>query len=166
MDSCNKLITHGMIIRLVTTIIVCYIINVKIIYNHNQLYLILPILLCLLDEVDNIYTKYYKNNSCTKLFYYQYTDKLCDTISYLLFFLFFKLDNNILFFILYRLIGVILFRYTKDSKWLIIFFDFAKEYLIYKYIYNTNYIYIPICVILKICFEYYYHTIHNPNNYN
>lgn len=137
--------------------------------NNNYFYLILPILLIILDETDNIFTGFHKHNGkmngCTKTFYYQYLDKICDSISYLLLFLFFKLDNLLLYFVLYRIIGVVLFYLTKNSKWLIFFFDFAKEFLLYLFIFGHNYAYLPFCVICKIVFEYYFHTIINKSHY-
>ena len=69
---------------------------------------------------------------------YQMNDKVCDIISYILVYLMFGLDNHVLFFIIYRTIGVYLFLKTKDRKWLIIFFDFIKEYLLYLYITNSK----------------------------
>jgi hypothetical protein len=175
MKDCNKLINSGIITRYILTIIIIYILS-RTIADNKYIYLILPIILTLLDEVDNIFfydfTKLFHyqqiekiNNSCTKSFYYQSSDKICDTVSYLLISIFFKVDYLFLFFILYRVIGVILFYITKNSKWLIIFFDFAKEYLIYLFIFGENYFYIPYFIFFKICFEYYYHTKHNLNNY-
>ena len=168
MIDCNKLINAGIITRYILTIIIIYILS-RTIGNNKYIYLILPIILTLLDFVDTIFfydfTKF-KKEKCTKSFYYQSSDKICDTVSYLLISIFFKVDYFFLFFILYRVIGVILFYITKDSKWLIIFFDFAKEYLIYLFIFGQNYLYIPYFIILKICFEYYYHTKHNLNNYS
>jgi hypothetical protein len=167
MIDCNKLINAGIISRYILTIIIIYILS-RTIGNNKYIYLILPIILTLLDFVDTIFfydfTKF-KKEKCSKLFYYQYNDKVSDLISYLLIFICFKIDYIFLFFILYRVIGVILFYITKDSKWLIIFFDFAKEYLIYLFIFGKNYLCIPYFIILKICFEYYCHTKYNLNNY-
>ena len=171
MKVCDKLVRDGMILRYIITIISYYILSIFMNNNiiNKYIYLILPILLTALDEVDNLFTIFYKYkgkyNGCTKLFYYQYTDKICDSISYLLLYLFFKLDYILLLFILYRIIGVILFTFTKNSKWLIIFFDFAKEYLVYLFFFRNNYQYLPFVILAKILFEYYYHTIHNHNNY-
>lgn len=171
MDICKQLVDYSMIIRYSIIFIVFYILSNNI-YNtfvNKNIYLILPILLILLDEIDNIFTIFYKYNNhynyCTKTFYYQYNDKICDIISYFLLLLFFKLDNIALFFILYRLVGVVLFTIRKDSKYLIIFFDFVKEYLLYLFIFGKKYNYILFFIIAKICFEYYYHTMHNKNNY-
>lgn len=169
MEICEKMIKKGMTIRYIATVVTFYLLslNTKIL---KYKYLILPIVLTFLDEVDNIFTIFYKYNgkynSCTKLFYYQYTDKIYDSISYLLLYAFFKLDFILLMFIFYRIIGVILFYYTKNSRWLILFFDFAKEYLIYLFVFGNNFIYLPFFVSCKICFEYYYHTMHNKNKYS
>jgi len=103
MSLCNDDIRNGMILRYILTIVSFFILLVnyddKII--HTYLYLILPILLTILDETDNIFIFSHKKegdtSDCTKTFYYQYLDKICDSVSYLLLFFFFKLDN--LFFI-------------------------------------------------------------------
>lgn len=162
MDICDSKIKNGILIRYIITILVFYILSLKIDTYYKYIYLILPILLTLFDNVDNIFTFSYKNNNCTKSYYYQYNDKICDIISYLLLFSFFKLDNSILFFIFYRIIGVILFYFTKNTIWLVIFFDFVKEYLIYMFIFQNNYNYIlPILILFKIIFEYYFHNVTN-----
>ena len=171
MKVCNKLVNYGMIIRYTSTIILFYILSINIHNNiiSKYIYLILPIILTILDNIDNIFTFYYKYNKnyngCTKLFYYQYMDKIFDSMSYLSLYLFFKLDYILLLFILYRIIGVLLFYITKNSKWLILFFDFAKEYLLYIFIFGNNYVYLPLFILSKIFFEYYHHTINNYNNY-
>ena len=180
MDNCNSIIKNGIIDRYIVTII-SFIILAIIFKNKfiiKYIFLILPILLTLLDEVDsikNIFTRFYnyitnkKYFSCYHLFYYQYLDKICDAFSYLLSYIFlcvfFKPDNILFLFIFYRIIGVILFYITKNSAWLILFFDFVKEYYIYLFIFTNNYLYIPLFILCKICFEYYWHKIHNNNNY-
>lgn len=168
MKRCNKLIDNGMIIRYILTIVSFKILSMNL--NHHcireNIYLILPILLAILDEVDNIFTTSYKDNRCTKLFRYQSSDKICDSISYLLLFLSFDIDRTFLFFTLYRIIGVILFTLSRNSRWLIIFLDFSKEYLLYYHFFQDDQRYLPIFMFGKFCFEYYYHTIHNKNEYN
>lgn len=178
MPNCYNLIKIGMLIRYTATIITFYVLwlNITNKFISKYLLIILPILLTILDEIDNIsFIKFKKQNTlinnisihndCTKSFTYQSNDKICDIISYLLLFVFFKLDNMLLFFVVYRLIGVIMFYVTKNSRWLILFFDFSKEYMIYLFIFGTNYLYLPMYICFKIYFEYYYHTIHNKNNY-
>ena len=88
-------------------------------------------------------------------------DKLCDLASYTLAYLMFNLDKHVLFFIIYRTIGVSLFLITKDRRWLIIFFDFIKEYLLYLYITKSkknNKLLITL-IVLKIIYEYAIHVI-------
>jgi hypothetical protein len=165
MDICNKLVTDGMNIRYIATLLSFYVVALNITFVNNYLYLLLPILLTVLDNIDGIFTLFNKHNGCKKKYQYQITDKICDSISYLLLFLFFKLDTILLLFVIYRIIGVVLFYFTKNSSWLILFFDFAKEYLLYLFIFGNNYTYLPIFILLKIGFEYYHHTITNPNNY-
>lgn len=170
MEYCKRLIKKGLIIRYILTIAVIYIVSKTI---HNEyIFFLLPVILSLLDSVDGIFIHWngYDDNiqnksKCYKILYYQLNDKICDSISYLLIPLFFKVDNILLLFILYRIIGVILFYFTKSSKWLIIFFDFVKEYLIYLFIFKKNYVYIPLFMFVKICFEYYFHIFVNQNNY-
>jgi hypothetical protein len=180
MNKCISIIKNGIINRYIVTIIAFIILS--IIYKNKfiikYIYLILPILLTLLDEVDSIdkiftrfnnYISGKKYFSCYHLFYYQYLDKICDAFSYILSYLFlcvfFKPDNILFLFIVYRIVGVILFYTTKNSIWLTVFFDFVKEYYIYLFIFTNNYVYIPLFILFKICFEYYWHKIHNNSNY-
>lgn len=164
---CEQYIFNGIIFRYIITIISFYILYL----NHNNniinkyFYLILPILLIILDAIDHIFIFSYKNNNCSKTFYYQYLDKICDYISYILLFYFFKLDNILLYFVLYRMIGCILFYITKKNIWLIILFDFIKEYLVYIFLFKNNYIYLPFFIVCKIAFEYYLHNIINKPHY-
>jgi hypothetical protein len=175
---CNGLIDKGMISRYMISIFVFYILFIycKNKCIKNYIYLILPIILTLLDRTDDIFIKLFINKSnnvkhigCTKLFNYQKSDKICDSFSYLLAYIFlivcFKQDNILLFLIIYRIVGIILFSVTKNSLWLILFFDFIKEYFIYLFIFNNNFIYIPLFILGKIIFEYYWHTILNSNKY-
>ena len=168
MSSCNKYIHNGIIFRYIITIVSFCVLFVY--YRESSyLYLILPFLLTALDETDNIFTGFHKSNGimngCTKTFDYQYLDKICDSVSYLLLFLFFKFDNPLLYFVLYRMVGVVLFYFTKNSKWLILFFDFAKEFLLYLFIFGKNYVYLPFFMACKIGFEYYFHTVVNKTHY-
>jgi len=167
MKVCNYLVNNGIKIRMIVTIILFYVLsknqNNKVI--NKYIYLILPLFLTILDGFDSKYLDY-TYRYCTKLFYYQCKDKIFDLISYLLLFIFFKkLDYILLLIILYRAIGVFLFYITKDSKWLILFFDFVKEYLVYMYIFGNNYKYIGLFILCKVLYEYHHHNIRNPNNY-
>jgi hypothetical protein len=175
MEKCSSLINYGMLLRIVYTIIsysmlfYYYKLKVPLDPKGNILYLILPVLLTGLDEVDNIWTIFYKYkdrlNGCTHLFDYQYKDKIIDSLSYLYLYAYFNLGLLFLIFTVYRIIGVILFTLTKNSLWLVLFFDFSKEILLYQYFFGNNYTYLIPCVLLKIVFEYYFHTIHLDQNY-
>ena len=167
LDECKKYINYGMLLRLITTII-AFIILYNFIdnkYIKKYLFLILPILLTLLDFEDNLWLNMYKYKGyyggCTKTYYYQIIDKIVDVISYLLLFVFFKLDMFLLFFVLYRIIGVIIFTLTRQKMSTVVFFDFVKEYLLYLFVFGKNYAYLPFFICLKILYEYYFHMIHN-----
>jgi hypothetical protein len=176
-ESCNKLVDYGFILRYVSTVLsllYLYISNNK--FTKKYIYLILVILLCVLDNFDTliikIHSELYKNIGhldCAYHFHYQTNDKICDSLSYVLTFIllcfYFKPDFILLFFIIYRIIGVMIFCITKDSSWLILFFDFIKEYLLYLFIFNRNYSYIFVFIIIKISFEIYWHKIRNNIDY-
>lgn len=164
---CKEYIFNGMILRYIITIFSFYIL---FLFRNDEtinkyIYLILAILLVILDGVDSIFTFLYKKNTCHQTFYYQYLDKICDSVSYLLLFLFFKLDNILLYLVLYRIIGVILFSLIKNSIYLMLFFDFVKEYLLYIFVFKNNYTYLPIIVICKIAYEIYFHSVINKLHY-
>ena len=74
-------------------------------------------------------------------------------------------DSVLKFFILFRFIGTVLFYVNRNSVWLIYFFDFVKEYLVYLYLFGKNSSLLYFFVVLKIMFEFYFHTFHNKNNY-
>lgn len=167
---CKDAINSSMIIRIILTIISIFLLSkIRIPLVNKNLYLILPILLTILDETDNINTfnLKYKGilNGCTKTFDYQIKDKYVDVLSYLYTNYIFESDDIIYKLSIYRLIGVILFGISGLSKYLIIFFDFVKEYMLYKYIFADNYTYLPIAIIFKIIFEYYFHSNVNKKQY-
>ncbi len=169
---CTVITSYGSFLRYISTFITVYLfyINAKWAIIQKYKYAIIPLLLVLLDSIDFLFIdvyKFYDNNiKCDAYsFQYQSYDKICDSISYLLFFAVLGLDNIYLYFILYRIIGVSLFYATKDSRWLILFFDFAKEYLLYLFLFGNNYKYMPLFILCKIVFEYYLHTFINKNNY-
>ncbi len=182
-ESCKTLINYGFTIRCILTlafILWLYSFSTNK-FIKKYIYLFLPIGLSILDKIDEIFISYAMllqylniNNTnniyfkCSANFYYQYYDKIYDSLSYILTFLlclYFKKDLILLWFIIYRIIGVILFCLTKDSLWLIVFFDFIKEYLLYLFVFNTNYAYILVFIFLKICFEIWLHKYHIQTNY-
>jgi hypothetical protein len=170
MSTCEELLYKGFVVRYLTTFLSLGLLGFYF-YNKNvktYIYLIIPILLSVLDSVDNKIAKFHGKN-CTNTFYYQTWDKVCDSFSYVLTYLFLcfflKSDVILLFFVLYRIVGVLLFSMTKNSRWLVVFFDFVKEYLVYLFLFGRNFNYIPIFIIGKILFEGFFHTMHNANNY-
>lgn len=162
---CHWVISRGMLVRYGLTVAAfCALLG-----NHSKhIYLILPVVLTILDFCDGFFIKYknyiLKEENCYIEFEYQIVDKAVDSLSYLLF-LFLKFDYVTLFFIGYRILGVLLFYATRNGAWLILFFDFIKEYMLYRYLFGMNYAYLLPCMALKIAFEYYFHTFHNKNNY-
>ena len=51
------------------------------------------------------------------------------------------------------MIGIGLYIYTQNTRWLILFFDFMKEYLIYIFLAKNDLSYIWFFILLKIYFE-------------
>ena len=163
----HESISYGIILRCTLSFLVFIWLAIK---RPKHLYLILPIALTILDLSDivffNIYNHFISNEKqCYATFEYQIADKTLDCLSYLVF-LFLKIDYVTLFFIVYRMLGVLLFYTTRNMHWGILFFDFVKEYMLYLYFFGKNYNYLWICVALKIAFEYFFHTVVNGNNYN
>jgi hypothetical protein len=152
---CNNLINKGMILRCISTIITFIILSifVKNKFIDKYIYLILAIILLLLDDIDNYFFYYnnYTDLKCYTLNHYQYFDKIYDSISYLIAYLFlykfYNVDYILFLFIVYRIIGVILLCSTNNSLWLVVFFDFIKEYLLYLFIFCNNYMYMPFFII-------------------
>ena len=61
--------------------------------------------------------------------------------------------------------GSFLFYVNRNSVWLIYFFDFVKEYLVYLYLFGKNSSVLYFLIVFKIMFEFYFHTFHNKNHY-
>lgn len=172
LSDCDNLTNNGFLLRILLTIISLPLIN----SNFKYLLIIIPIVLVILDGVDNIFIGYelIKRNhnfileggsNCTKTNrYYHFKDKIVDILSYIIFYIYFydKLKDKLLeFFIIYRLIGLINYIITDNKINIIIFFDFVKEYMIYKFFFNNNYILLIIFMICKMIFEYWFHTFRN-----
>ena len=173
LKDCAKYVSYGMALRTVCTFISFYL--VKHYASNWNIYLVLPILLTILDFVDNVFIKSAQNSknvsimegtNCTRKYkvsrIYHTSDKIIDTLSYILCYIYFykELNDPILeFFILHRLVGVICFISTFNKYYLVGFFDFVKEYMLYKYFFKNNYVYLPFFVIIKIIFEYVLHLL-------
>lgn len=165
MNDCADYIQQGVLLRSFFTVLL---IPSLFLYAGKYLYLLLPIALLLLDTFDNIYFVLKEKKECSRLFDYQMKDKIIDSLSYvwtILFLFFLKGDSLLLFFVMYRIVGVVLFYYSRNSCWLILFFDFVKEYLLYVFVFGKNYSYLPAFILCKIGGEYLWHTYKNPNHY-
>ena len=173
MNECEHLLTRGFMFRVLMTFLLFY---VLLLFIHKKgirkyIFLIIPACLMILDGFDrlppekwdqNIIKTFLQYRKCGKTFYYQKNDKIVDSISYLLAYLFlalfFENDFLLLFFVLYRIAGVFIFSVTKDSSWIILFFDFVKEYLLYLFLFGKNFNYLPYFIALKILFEILFHS--------
>ena len=154
-------------IRFIVTLIIFYLISKnKIKWIKNNLLIILAFILLLLDCVDGFLIKHvYKIRKCSKSFNYQSSDKILDIFTYSLLLFVLPNDSVLKFFILFRFIGTVLFYVNRNSVWLIYFFDFVKEYLVYLYLFGKNSSVLYFLILFKIMFEFYFHTFHNKNHY-
>jgi hypothetical protein len=115
-DKCETYINNGMFLRCVTTVFTLYFLK-----DTKQLYIVLPIVLTILDALDNTWTCLYKNNSCTKTPSYQNNDKILDVLTYILAYYVLDLQNPILLmFIVARAVGVMLYTLTGHPMCLVI----------------------------------------------
>jgi hypothetical protein len=163
-EKCFNAIKKSMTARIIITILLLYFLSLSDQkYITRNIFIILPILLTLFDKVDTIYSE--RKDKCTKSFEYQLNDKVVDVASYFYTYALFNEDNNILYLSIYRLLGVLLFYFTKTSIWLVVFFDFIKEYMVYTYLFKDNFTYMPLAVIGKFIFEYFFHSIINNTSY-
>lgn len=173
LKNCNKFVNHGILIRIILTILTFELLKQQ--NNPKDIFLQLPILLTILDLADGLVVKYnqYKKkpqfllfpSNCTRLSkYYHYIDKGIDILSYIYAYVSFYdtiKDSLLEYFIIYRLIGVLMFIITGQKQFIIILFDFVKEYMLYRYFVKPNIYVLVLCIILKIAFEYYFHTYVN-----
>ena len=184
-DTLYKNILYGFYLRLIITLIILSLLKLIIKkqgFNSSckvNLNLILPLILFLLDGVDEIpplINLGYKNKKrACKTFRYQSLDKINDLLSYILTCIIFRLDKYFIFFIMIRTIGVSLFLKYRKVRYLILFPDFMKEYLLYRYFFCSNdraelpegtghpcnnklLLFFFIC---KMCIEYYWHIKKN-----
>ena len=164
LKDCLTHVSNGMALRTILTFASFYII--KTYATKWNLYLVMPIVLTILvvSQGHNLFT----GTNCTKkskeALYYQINDKIIDILSYILCYTYFyeQLRDPLLeLFIIHRMIGIILFITTHKKYFLVICFDFVKEYMLYKYLFASNYTYLPFFVILKIIFEYVFHLLIN-----
>lgn len=171
LKNCALYVSYGMALRTVCTFITFYL--VKTYAPHWDMNLALPIILTILDQTDNLIFQIVqiskdgwmiRDTNCTKKSkvarIYQTSDKIIDILSYILCYIYFYKDlkDTLLeFFIIYRLIGVICYVNTYNKYFLVGFFDFVKEYMLYKYFFKKNQTYLPFLLICKLIFEYIFH---------
>ena len=168
-EDCIYRLRIGMFIRFIVTIFL--IIHIKKYYYESEyILLILVGKLLITDAIDSIFTLFYKGNlkdcwnPCTGLHYYQSMDKVLDLLTYILIYFFLDCNPIIGVLIVWRFIGVFLFSQTKNRKWLVPFFDFIKEYLVYLHFFGKNNTYLPFFILAKIGFEYYLHVYRLSNS--
>lgn len=166
---CKDKLRLGFILRVVVTVIILY--SLKF-FSHKKedLLLLIVVKLILLDTIESLPTLFYRQqnetcwNPCTHLNYYQIPDKILDLFSYLLVYVLLDYDEYLFILIAFRFFGVYLFANTQKREWLIPFFDFVKEYLVYLYFFGYNFQYIWVFFLCKIGLESYHHyyfLLHN-----
>ena len=177
--SCYTYNNIGIAFRIVFTVITFWLIY-KYLYGKegkkslyitkgNWRFLAFAIILTILDLLDLVDfdwgLTFYHKPDCWKKFYYQITDRINDSLSYLASWYLFGLDNLYLYFALFRCIGVVLFGLSRNAIYLILFPDLNKEYLVYLFLFGYDYSYIWLLVLGKVAYEYYHHIIKNKREY-
>jgi hypothetical protein len=157
-------ITNGLIIRFISTMVILIL---PIDYRIKTIAIFATDFLdCIFSKINAFYNQEQNYNKICKSFNYQIVDKVADLITYLIIYVYLGLNPFYLFLIILRLIGIILFYSTSNSKWLIICPDVFKEMLLYKwFIEKINYVNFTFIFSSKMLFEYIWHTYQNPNNY-
>jgi hypothetical protein len=150
---CNTYINNGMFLRATLTVFTLYLLKDK-----KHLFIILPIVLIILDGVDNAWTFFYKKNTCADTLNYRVKDKIVDIVTYIAAYCILDLRNPLLlFFIGARAIGVVMYTLTYNPVFLVVFTDFVKEHMLYTYVFGNNTTYLLPCVLLKMVYEYMHH---------
>lgn len=115
-------------------------------------YLILPFFLTYLDMIEQDICRI-EGPYATRTFSYQVREKLGDVVSYLLIYSIVPVDRDVIAYILFRLIGVLLFGMTRNDRWLIVFPDMFKEYLLYHLIFRGEMSGFSLLIPVKMVFE-------------
>jgi hypothetical protein len=159
---------YWMVINFIFRLLVSVVVFSYLKLIHFESLPILVILLLVFDELDCYLSPI--TVDC-RSFSYQKNDKLIDLIVYCVFIIIFsnlfdETTKKILWaFILWRLIGVIIFYETDNVRYLKIFADFINSTIIAYVIYqsfglsrNTYYLLIILGVIIKIIYEIIHHS--------
>jgi hypothetical protein len=167
----NKLLFISAFIRIIITIIILYSFNIPI--------FIKILLIILADFIDCDIPRYifgYKNWVNCNENLYQKTDKITDTICYVLLLIYIlknanlstNYNNLIILLFIYRLIGLYLFLINSNRVYLFYFPNFFLEICLglmiinyYPILDNFKIIIILFIIILKIIQEYYLHIYKN-----
>lgn len=167
---CKDRIRLGFILRLIATIIVLFYLKYYESENSKNMIILIVVKLVLLDLIHGIPTLFYREknsscwNPCTYFNTYQIPDKIIDLLTYFMVYILFDYDPYLLILIVWRFFGVYMFANSQKREWLIPFFDFVKEYLIYLFFFGYNFKYIWVFFCFKIAIEYYQHhyrLLHN-----
>lgn len=101
-----------------------------------------------------------------KSYKYQSIDKAIDLFTYFILYIYLGLSPIYLYIIIIRLVGIIMFYKTINSRWLVIFPDVFKEMLLYDwFVAKLNITNFSIIYISKTIFEYIWHNYINHNSY-
>lgn len=162
----NPVLKYSLIIRFLLTPLLVF-------TKNNVLYTILT--LVFLDIIDcnplivKLFPKEYeKQKYCSLDETYEFFDKILDAFQNLIAILLIKpiieknIYYNLLLFLVFRIIGIILYYLTKINQTYILFFEFIKEYLVLYLIFGSNIpnIYLILSIFLKIIYEYSMHHKH------
>jgi len=150
-------------------VVVTFVLFVVLRWPTNPYALVLAILV--LDAIGSLHTLFFgkggdikEKERVNKTEEYQQADKISDALTYLMLLYLLPNDPVLYFFIVYRVVGVCLYVWTQQVWPVIVFFDFVKEYIIYKHLFgkseHANAI-LSVSILFKILFEIYFHTIHN-----
>lgn len=160
-EECLLRLRVGVATRLFVTLGLIYV--VRKYYSHSKyLLLILFFKALAIDTTDTLFAFFYKGistcwNDCPRSLLYDVIDNSLHLITYYLIYQMLHHNSTVGFFIGLRILGFILFYPTQNRKWMIPFFNFIKEYLLYEYIFGKNLTYFPIVMIGKIAVDYYLH---------
>lgn len=145
-------------------VLITFVLFVVLKWPTNPYALVLVILA--LDYIGPLYTILDKQKyvEVTQSEEYQQADKISDALTYLMLIYLIPNEPMLHFFVLYRAFGVLMYFWTQQVWPVIVFFDFVKEYILFKTLFSrsehANAIFV-VSIVLKILFEVYYHTVHN-----
>lgn len=155
---------HPTYIEHAVRVVITFVLFVVLKWPTNPYALVLVIIL--LDYIGPLYTILDREKyiDLTQSEEYQQADKISDALTYLMLIYLIPNEPMLHFFILYRAFGVFMYVWTQQTWPVIAFFDFVKEYVLFKALFAkseyANMIFI-VSIVLKIMFEVYYHTVHN-----